>query len=189
MFTETASELRRGPEVNRTSAGKSKRAARSEKLPLKMAGEVANAVDLDSVALRAWSAEFIEDGIAPPSLKGKNEVSAEHSTRHHHDQERGLLDVLVSFQLTARDAARRGRERVRIRCDLALRYSFKSHLEVTEEHLTHFANLNGVANAWPNLRETVQTTTKRMGLPPLVLPASRVSKPASPKIQAALPAD
>ncbi|HCF62490.1 MAG TPA: hypothetical protein DFS52_31425 [Myxococcales bacterium] len=167
------------------TASKAGRPAPSEKNPLKMAGEIANAVELDSVALRAWSAEFLGGGMAPPSLKGRNEVSAAHSARFDYDQERGLLDVLVSFEVIAREAAKEGRERVKIRCDLALRYSFKSSPDLSEEHLKHFANLNGVVNAWPYLRETVHATTNRMGLPPLVLPLFRVSNPAGTKRQAA----
>jgi hypothetical protein len=53
-----------------------------------------------------------------------------------------------------------------------------------------FASVNGLYNAWPYLREQMQTLTSRMGIPPLVLPVYRVprrqkapaneSKPAKP---------
>ena len=47
--------------------------------------------------------------------------------------------------------------------------------------LDAFAKVNGVYNAWPYLREIVQSTTMRMGIAPLMLPMFRVG----PKPQAA----
>jgi preprotein translocase subunit SecB len=44
---------------------------------------------------------------------------------------------------------------------------------LTEAHLDAFAKTNAVFNAWPYWREFVQSTTVRMGLPPLVTPVFR----------------
>ncbi len=40
--------------------------------------------------------------------------------------------------------------------------------------LEQFAKVNGIYNAWPYLREIVQSTTTRMGIAPLMLPLFRV---------------
>lgn len=40
--------------------------------------------------------------------------------------------------------------------------------------LEQFAKVNGVFNAWPFLREIIQSTTLRMGIAPVMLPLHRV---------------
>lgn len=48
--------------------------------------------------------------------------------------------------------------------------------------LDEFARTNGLYNAWPFLRELVQSTTMRMGIAPLMLPMFRINRqtPALP---------
>ncbi len=44
------------------------------------------------------------------------------------------------------------------------------------DYIAAFGGINGVLNAWPYLREFVQSTTTRMGLPPFFLPLHRIQE-------------
>ena len=57
-----------------------------------------------------------------------------------------------------------------------LHYAFPEELELSREEISAFAEINGVFNAWSYFREYVQSTTVRMGLPPVTLPLQRMSK-------------
>jgi preprotein translocase subunit SecB len=52
-------------------------------------------------------------------------------------------------------------------------YSFRDATPSSGE-LEQFAKINGVFNAWPFLREIVQSTTLRMGIAPVMLPLHRI---------------
>jgi hypothetical protein len=60
----------------------------------------------------------------------------------------------------------------------ALEYHSGEISRFPDSVLEEFARVNGVYNAWPYLREYVQTTVSRMNLPPLLLPLLRVGPPA-----------
>ncbi|NLF07408.1 MAG: hypothetical protein GX594_05435 [Pirellulaceae bacterium] len=57
-----------------------------------------------------------------------------------------------------------------IAAELILRYSLDATDGFDEEHINAFGRLNGIHNVWPYWREYVQSTTVRLGLPPLTLP-------------------
>lgn len=66
---------------------------------------------------------------------------------------------------------------VEIRIELALTYDLL--VEAPPNNLRQplfdaFAEINGIYNAFPYLREHVQSVTTRMGLPPVVLPVYRI---------------
>ena len=86
--------------------------------------------------------------------------------------------VLVGAEVVVKDTARSAPESaVRIAADVEIRYDLPEELVATDEELTAFGDTNAVLNAWPYLRETIHTTSLRMGLPPLLLPLFRLSGP------------
>ncbi len=52
-------------------------------------------------------------------------------------------------------------------------YNIKSVEGLTAKNFDAFVKFNGVFNAWPYLREFMQTSTSRLSLPPLILPTYR----------------
>jgi hypothetical protein len=57
-----------------------------------------------------------------------------------------------------------------------LTYSLVDADDVSDRELEHFCYLNATANIWSYWREIMQSTTTRMGLPPLVLPVLPVPR-------------
>jgi hypothetical protein len=51
-----------------------------------------------------------------------------------------------------------------------LSYRIDSFEGISDDHLDAFGKMNGIYNAWPYLREYVQSMTTRVGLPALTLP-------------------
>jgi preprotein translocase subunit SecB len=51
-----------------------------------------------------------------------------------------------------------------------LEYAVSSFDGISDQLVQAFGKMNGVYNAWPYWREYVQSTTARMGFPPLTLP-------------------
>jgi len=72
---------------------------------------------------------------------------------------------------------------IRIVADVEVKYDFPKELDApTDVELQSFANSNGVLNAWPYLRETIQNASVRMGFPPILLPLYRIARaPATPQ--------
>lgn len=74
------------------------------------------------------------------------------------------------------------REVARLKCDMALDYKVRDATlfqKLTEEDCNQFAELNGVYNAWPYLREFCQSASLRMGLPvPVMLPTLSPNAPS-----------
>ncbi len=145
-----------------------------QKNPIQMAGEVARHVELEMVALRSWSANFVGEGV--PSFSDQLEGQTEHNQKFCLDRTTKLLDVIVDFSTAAREPEPKGAERFRVTCQLILRYSMQTIPDLNEEHFVQFAQLNAIMNAWPYFRELVQNSTSRMGLPPVVMPLFRVSR-------------
>lgn len=94
------------------------------------------------------------------------------------DRETGRILVVASFELSAfpksQNAHGEGPDEtgtsLRIRAEFVLTYKVESLDGITDEHINAFGRMNGIHNAWPYWREYVQSTTARMGLPPLTLP-------------------
>jgi preprotein translocase subunit SecB len=93
----------------------------------------------------------------------------------HLDAERSRLEVFPHFMLVVKRHEGSPEEMfVRIEARFALTYSIGSQDNLSETNYEAFGQRNGVYNAWPYWREFVQSTTVRMGLPPLTLPVYRV---------------
>jgi hypothetical protein len=63
---------------------------------------------------------------------------------------------------------------LRVRGVFELDYRLAEGTRASKKALNLFAEANGVFNAWPYFREFVQSTTQRMGVPPIVLPLYRL---------------
>jgi hypothetical protein len=61
-------------------------------------------------------------------------------------------------------------ELLRIEAEFILNYVVEPYDEITDEQADAFGKMTGIYNVWPYWREYVQSTTVRLGLPPLVLP-------------------
>jgi hypothetical protein len=153
------------------------------------AARVASIVELTEVSLRRvdTTLHFDRDDV----LKDGNWfVGHTHATEHRYDPEAHHLSVDVNFRMDVRTAPQEeepaspppGRSVMSFACGFRLEYDLKQDpdSEDREESLTAFAELNGLFNAWPYVRELVQSTTTRMSLPPLVLRVLRLSPSPPP---------
>lgn len=85
------------------------------------------------------------------------------------------LEVFPHFRLVAkRPDASPDDAFIRIEARFVIIYSLTELEGLTEESFNAFGEGNGIYNVWPYWREFVQSTTVRMGLPPLTLPVYRV---------------
>jgi hypothetical protein len=64
---------------------------------------------------------------------------------------------------------------LRIEAEFRVVYSVDSMDGIEEKHVDAFGRMNGVYNVWPYWREYVQSTTVRLGFPPIVLPLLTVT--------------
>lgn len=150
----------------------------AEKNPFQLAGEVARCLELEHVSLRGWNANFLSDSPGPPSAPSLTIDPPQYKAASTLSRDVKCLDLLMKMVLVARDGGANGPERVRISCDVSLRYSFGDlPAELEGEPLRHFSELNGLVNAFPYFRELVQSATSRMGLPPLILPLLKMTRP------------
>lgn len=142
-----------------------------------MAGEIARLVELVNVSTRSWSASFSTERAQPPKLSGTIHLDVSHGVRFFLDGAARLLDVAVEVRVAGHEKKEgTGEPPFKMDADIVLRYKFQDELpDLTEQHYKHFAELNAFMNAWPYVRELVQSTTARMGLPPLVLPLLKSS--------------
>lgn len=154
-------------EVGRGDAG-SPEAAPS---PLELAVPVSEVVQILSVALRSGSIES-DPGIFARRSDYQVRIAIE-GVDHRLDAESGTLVVTATFSLVAirRDDEPPG---LAIRASFALAYGLPPSADFEDSRLRAFAMTNGVYNAWPYWREYVQSTTTRMGLPPIIVPVFRL---------------
>jgi hypothetical protein len=136
--------------------------------PIQLAGKVAAAVELVSVAFKSFSADYLAAGVAPPRLEEAVKIGYKHFATFALNREQKLLDVAIDFTLdgTGKDS---GADIIRVHAVLLLRYTMVEIPDVTETHFQFFAELNGLVNSWPFLREAVHSATSRMGLSPFVM--------------------
>jgi hypothetical protein len=85
------------------------------------------------------------------------------------------LWVRVRAEATVRDTAVEASETaIRVFADFELHYRLPEGISATDEEASIFAETNATLNAWPYLRETIQSTSVRMGVPPILLPLFRL---------------
>jgi len=82
------------------------------------------------------------------------------------------IAVRVSFMVRANaaDGSEAAEAAFHVEAAFHLGYTINSFDGISDEHVQAFGKMNGVYNAWPYWREYVQSTTVRMGFPPLTLP-------------------
>ncbi|MFQ5424460.1 MAG: hypothetical protein ACE5F9_10825 [Phycisphaerae bacterium] len=95
------------------------------------------------------------------------------------DKKENTIQVQPRFTLTAKYDETDDDELLRIEAAFLLRYRVDSFTGLNKANFDAFGELNGLFNVWPYWREFVQSTTVRMGLPPLTLPVFRVPDVAS----------
>jgi hypothetical protein len=83
------------------------------------------------------------------------------------------------------DANQSGEPCCEVHARIALTYDSPKAADFSAEHLSAFAQGNGIYNAWPYWREFLQSSTVRMGLPPFIVPSFKPGfasheKPQSP---------
>lgn len=109
------------------------------------------------------------------------------NVRYEFDAPSTILTVFVEVKGNVQDASAKGKAKAalvaEIQCEIAVEYFFNvtggPKGDALAPFLAAFAQINGVFNAWPYIRETVQSLTTRMGLPPLTLAVFRVPEVAA----------
>ena len=89
------------------------------------------------------------------------------------------LVILVRFFLRATGRGDPSVEFLRLSAAFQLSYVGKDLNTLAPEQLSAFAGVNSVHNAWPYLRELINSMTTRMGLPALTVPLLKVRQPKS----------
>ena len=85
----------------------------------------------------------------------------------------GLFRVNAHVETRVADPSAKGEPYFSVGVTFEVTYRVPSGFKPTKAALARFAETNGVFNAWPYCREFIQSTTARMGIPPLVLPLFR----------------
>lgn len=147
------------------------------KSDMNMALMISDRVQLKHVRVLECSAKLLK---FPSDGEMQYEVTA--STRFQLDREDDSLFVFVTMALHS--AMQDGGELAKITSEFLLVYKLDKWDGLTDENFVHFANHNGVFNAWSYWREMVQSMISRLQLPPLTLPTHRfgVVLPSEPTI-------
>jgi hypothetical protein len=113
--------------------------------------------------------------------RGDAEAALESRTGYQLAETGLLVTVRTDFQVRLGPVPSPEECIVLLKVGYALEYDLSAPPpgESREKLLTAFAKVNGIYNAWPYLREIVQTTCARMSIPPPVLPVYRVLKPSA----------
>ena len=136
------------------------------------AAPVSDQVQIHDVALVAVTAEFVPSDISSPGV-----ISTDFRTEALLDSAKNILVVKVLFSLQAHHQDAPKVNFLSLDTTFRLVYTVDSGQDITQEQVDAFGQANAVFNAWPYWREYVQSTTVRMGLPPLVLPVFRIARP------------
>jgi preprotein translocase subunit SecB len=137
---------------------------------------VTAAVDIGNIRLVALRAETNVREVKAP---GEAQINVNYKSGLpepvHPD---GSFVVFVEFNvgvMTAEDPE----PKFSVMAAFEIAYRLRENTEYTEEEMKQFASTNAVFNAWPYLRETVQSILARMNLPAVVLPLFRYGKGAA----------
>lgn len=89
------------------------------------------------------------------------------------------LHVSMLFEFLAPSPFKEEEKRVEVRARLTLDYERQPDQgDVDQADADTFGRVNGIYNAWPYLREYVQSSLLRLGLPPFELPLLRAGAAA-----------
>lgn len=121
------------------------------------------------------------------SIKSPDEVGYEiegkigHTSHIAEPVKSGLFVVRIDFLFGMHPKGEKAKDnssaRVAVNVSFELTYRIPESMSVSDEELTEFARVNGVFNAWPYFREFVHAALSRMGLPPVIIPVFRLSRP------------
>jgi len=139
----------------------------AEKSLLELASFVAQRVQIEDIHLvrsTVWR-EFEADEPPPVVEFGFNA-----NTDLDRETQRINARVIFSFDSYFEGDERPESPPLHVDVAFALTYSLQSLDEIDEEKIDAFGKMNAVYNAWPYVREFVQSTLVRMGLPALTLP-------------------
>ena len=119
------------------------------------------------IRLVRLSCQLKEATDAPVDVALNSEVKAD-------PLEDDVLAALVTFSLTATSAGESNHVIFEMSATFQLTYQGENVRSIAEDKRMAFANVNAVHNAWPYLRELVQSTTGRMSLPALTVPLLKI---------------
>lgn len=114
-----------------------------------------------------WKRRLVDD-------KLPGQIRMDYKAQAKADNEKKRIEVCATFEVNGQYEGEERSEPTsvpfRIQAAFQLIYSVNSPIALSEEHIAAFGEFNGIYNAWPYWREYVQSTTVRMGLPPMVVP-------------------
>ncbi len=143
----------------------SRRTARSK---MDLAAPVSERVEVMEILL---AESMTKRGAIRDGLPAKLAMSVNVETQVDKDEK--VVCVRLRFVLSVKYDEADDEELLRIEAQFVLRYSMPSFEGLKKANIAAFGKLNGLYNAWPYWREFVQSTTVRMGLPPLTVPVYR----------------
>lgn len=154
---------------------------------LQAAALVARVAQLDEIRLVKLACEM---DVSVQEVVDRECALVTHADPSHvvYDEETAKLSVDVSVQVSLHESMRSepsvespqvGRQLLQVSATYALVYQLPKSappVELQERLFESFASLNAVYNAWPYLRELVQSVTTRMGLPGVLMPLYRLPR-------------
>lgn len=172
---------------------------RQELTEYQRAAAVARFVEVGDVSLVSMGAELL---VPKARALGADEarLAFDKKTSFEFDEETRSLTVNVKLIFNVKGAFHQkahGKEKrsdtteedlLRVACAFRLQYAFNVKggppADERDSFFAAFANVNGMFNAWPYVRELVHSTVARMGLPPMILPVYRVASETPRKVEA-----
>ncbi len=138
-----------------------------QKLLLTHAGFVAKQVQVEDIHLVRLAAQRQFEAETPPPI-----IQLGFDVKSAWDRESRRIRVTVDFSLRAFHEAPENPQTAPLFVEVgfALTYALTSDEGIDDEKVDAFGRMNGVYNAWPYIRELVQSTITRMSLPALTLP-------------------
>jgi len=142
---------------------------------MKKVSEVVPRLEIRDIRLTGLSCQLIT---APPLDQPVN-VEMGHKVKADPIAE-DSLGVKVRFNLAVKGTGEAAPEYLTISAVFQLTYQGADVKAITEEQRLAFANINAVFNAWPYLREIVQSISGRMSIPSLVVPLLKLPSSQPP---------
>ena len=140
-----------------------------EATELGLAIKVSDRVELESI--RQLAGIFHLEAI---NTEGKKSFTIVPKTKVKVDEKNKKIICFVDFTVDTFIARDKEQKKLAFfESRYVLVYSIKSMEGLTAKNFDAFVKFNGVFNAWPYLREFMQTATSRLALPPLILPTYR----------------
>ena len=143
-------------------------------------GSVARRASLRNIELTGSILTVLDD--EPLSETGKRDGIEEMPSikargRWDVDRERSLLGVTILFAITPLPDGEAFGAPYYIGAEFRATYVLSDHDDLTDEALGCFARWNGQFNAWPYMREYVQSTASRAQIGEIQVPLYRIPSP------------